>query len=190
MAGEVRTCTNCGNNQTTGDFCEKCGTRLPVVVAAPLVAAAPATPATAPVAAGVEQPVAYQQPAPPPYQYVAQPQYAPPREPGPFSKLFDLSFQGFITHDSLRVIFITTLGLLGVYWLFALIFGIVAAAKLEGYWCLGIFSSLALVSLMIIWTRVMMEMTMTVAKMREDIQKAEAARAAEAVAAATPKAKK
>jgi hypothetical protein len=112
---------------------------------------------------------------------------AAPRQPGPFSKLFDLSFQGFITHDSLRVIFTTTLGLLGAYWLFALIFGIVAAAKLQGYWCLGIFSSLALVSLMIIWTRVMMELTMTVSKMREDIQKVAEAKAAEA---AEPKAKK
>jgi hypothetical protein len=188
VAGEVRTCTNCGNNQAAGDFCERCGTRLPVVEAAPPVAAAPAAPATAaPVAVVTEQQAAYQQPAPPPYQYAAQPQMAAPRQPGPFSKLFDLSFQGFITHDSLRVIFTTTLGLLGAYWLFALIFGIVAAAKLQGYWCLGIFSSLALVSLMIIWTRVMMELTLTVSKMREDIQKVAEAKAAEA---AEPKAKK
>ena len=175
MAGEVRTCTNCGNKQAIGDFCERCGTRLPAAGSRTRrVAAGTCGPrdGCAGRRTAAEQQAAYQQPAPPPYQYAPQPQYAPPREPGPFSKLFDLSFQGFVTRDSLRVIFTTTLVLLGVYWFFALIFGIVAAAKFQGYWCIGIFSSLVLVSLMIIWTRIMMELTMTVSKMREDMQKA------------------
>jgi hypothetical protein len=188
VAGEVRTCTNCGNKQTAGDFCERCGTRLPVAEAKPPVAEALTAPVVAAqVVAGAGQQAAYQQPTPPPYQDATQPQYVAPRQPGPFSKLFDLSFQGFVTRDSLRVLFTTTLVLLGAYWLFALIFGIVAAAKLQGYWCLGIFSSLALVSLMIIWTRIMMELTMTVSKMREDIQQAAEAKAASTTA---PKAKK
>jgi ABC-type multidrug transport system fused ATPase/permease subunit len=156
VAGESRTCVNCGNEQPTGDFCARCGARL--------------SGATAPSAVGQA------------YQH-----YAVPRAPGPFSRLFDFSFQGFITRGSLRTIFVTTLVLLALYWLLALIFGIVAAAESNAFWCIGIFSSLFLVSLLILWTRVMMELTMTVAKMREDMEKA-AAEKAEGKAA--PKAKK
>jgi hypothetical protein len=187
VAGEVRTCANCGNKQAAGDFCERCGTRLPAAEATPPVVETPAAPTAAPVVAGTEQQAAYQQPSPPPYQQAAQPQYSPPREPGPFSKLFDLSFQGFVTRDSLRALFTTTLVLLGAYWLFALIFGIVAAAKFQAVWCIGIFSSLVLVTLMIIWTRIMMELTMTVSKMHEDMQQASEAKAPKNAA---PKVKK
>jgi hypothetical protein len=186
VAGEVRTCTNCGSQQAIGDFCERCGTRLPAPELVPIAAAAPVTTVAPPTGTPVpDVQAAYQQPAPPPYQYQAQPQYTAPRVPGPFSKLFDLSFQGFITRDSLRLIFTATLALLGLYWLFALIFGIVAAARFNAAWCIGIFSSLVLVSLMIIWTRIMMELTMTVSKMREDMEKAAEAKETEA-----PKTKK
>lgn len=37
MADVAKTCANCGNVQTAGEFCEKCGTRMPAT-------AAPATP--------------------------------------------------------------------------------------------------------------------------------------------------
>lgn len=178
MAGESRTCTNCGHPQASGAFCERCGTRLPELEVAQPAAAAP----PAPVAQSAPQ-----QDSAPPYQYAAQPQQAAPRVPGPFSKLFDLSFQGFVTRDSLRLLFVTTLVLLGVYWVFAFIFGIVAAVKLGGYWCLGIFSSLVLVTIMIIWTRILMELTMTVSEMKENTDKA-AKSAAEAGKKAAPKA--
>lgn len=201
MAGENRTCTNCGNQQASGAFCERCGTRLPELQAAqPAVEAPPAAPPApeptpAPVAPPAAPPasaapVASQQPSAPPYPYAAQPQPAVPRVPGPFSKLFDLSFQGFVTRDSLRLLFMATLILLGVYWVFALIFGILAAVKLQGYWCIGIFSSLVLVTIMIIWTRILMELTMTVTEMKADTEKAAsaAAEAAEAAKKAAPKA--
>jgi hypothetical protein len=203
VAGESRTCTNCGSIQAVGDFCERCGTRLPAPEAAPVVTSAPVTAApvapaaaapvpvaqasAAPAVMGADQQAAYQQPAPPPYQPQAQPQYVAPRMPGPFSKLFDLSFQQFITRDSLKLIFTVTLALLGIYWVLALIFGIVAAARFDASWCIGIFSSLALVSLLIIWTRIMMELTMTVSKMREDMEKAAQEKAAETEAPKTKK---
>jgi hypothetical protein len=144
VAGDSRTCTNCGDQQSIGNFCAKCGARLQGAAAVPGV-------------------------------------------PGPLRKLFDFSFQGYITRDSLRTIFVTTLFLLTLYWLLALIFGIIAAAEANAFWCIVIFSSFFLVSLMIIWTRIMMELTMTVSKIREDMEKAAEERAAETAA---PKAKK
>ena len=189
MAGDDRTCTNCGNQQSSGAFCERCGTRLPELeVAQPAVGAPPAP---APAAPPAPAPTAVQQPSAPPYQYAAPPQPAAPRVPGPFSKLFDLSFQGFVTRESLRLLFVTTLVLLGVYWVFAFIFGILAAVKLQGYWCIGIFSSLVLVTIMIIWTRILMELTTTVSEIKDDTEKAakaaaEAAEKASAIAESKP----
>ena len=111
MADEMRTCPNCGNTQAAGDFCEKCGTRMTDAAAeetsAPAqgTAAAPGAGPQTPPAPGTYQPGAYQpggyqqgayQPGgPPPYGYGPQQQYVPPREPGPWNKLFDFSFQGF-----------------------------------------------------------------------------------------------
>lgn len=183
MAGDTRTCTNCGSPQASGAFCERCGTRLPELeVAQPAVAAPPAPAPAAPAA-----PAATQQPSAPPYQYAAQPQPAAPKVPGPFDKLFDLSFKGFVTRDSLRLLFVATLVLLGAFWILALIFGILAAVKFQGYWCIVIFSSLVLVTVMIIWTRILMELTMTVSEIKEDTEKAAQA-AAEAAAEAAKKA--
>jgi len=144
VAAESRTCTNCHNQQSIGDFCAHCGARLP----------------------------------------------GGPGLPGgssPLRRLFDFSFQSYVTHDSMRTIFVTTLSLLALYWLLALIFGIVAAAEANAFWCIVIFSSFLLVSLMIIWTRIMMELTMTVSKIREDLERTTEEKVA---SAATPKAKK
>jgi hypothetical protein len=129
VAGESSTCTNCGNQQSLGGYCARCGARLPGASAA--------------IGIG-----------------------------SPLRRLFDFSFQGYVTRDSLRTIFVTTLFLLALFWLLALIFGIIAAAEANAFWCIVIFSSFLLVSLMIIWTRIMMELTMTVAKIREDLERA------------------
>lgn len=43
MTDPVKTCANCGHTQSSGDFCEACGTRLPAAV--PVPPAPPATPA-------------------------------------------------------------------------------------------------------------------------------------------------
>ena len=144
MAGEVRICTKCGNQQPSGDFCAACGAQLSGAMTTSQL-------------------------------------------PGPLRKLFDFSFQGYITRDSLRTIFVTTLFLLALFWLLTLIFGIIAAAEANAFWCIVIFSSFFLVSLMIIWTRIMMELTMTVARIREDLERAAEEKAAVPTA---PKAKK
>jgi hypothetical protein len=110
-----------------------------------------------------------------------------PQLPGPLKKLFDFSFQGYITRGSLRTIFVTTLFLLALFWLLALIFGIIAAAEANAFWCIVIFSSFFLVSLMIIWTRIMMELTMTVTKIREDLERAAEEKAAGSAASKVKK---
>ena len=38
MADVERTCANCGNVQASGDFCEKCGTRMPAAPVQPAAA--------------------------------------------------------------------------------------------------------------------------------------------------------
>ena len=168
MADVLRNCTNCGNAQSTGAFCEKCGARLPEPGAVPAGAAPqPGQPGTYPQTPGT------------PYQY------GPPQQPGPFSKLFDLSFQGFVTRGSLRTLYITTLALIGVYWVFTFIFSIVQAAKGAGWWALGIFSSLALVAVIVVWTRIMMELTMTVSKLSESAERTAQTQAAVAKPAAS-----
>lgn len=166
MADVVRTCTNCGNVQATGEFCERCGTRLPAVVAATVPTEIPPPAQGAPT----EQ-AAPAQGASAQHQYTPQPQYAAPKGPNPLERLFDLSFQGYVTRGSLRVLWISTLVLLGVFFLLSLIFFAVAAARIGAYWCIGIFATLALLPLLIGWTRVILELVMTVGKLREDVEK-------------------
>lgn len=202
MADVVRTCANCGNAQASGDFCERCGNRLPSVAAAAAAVPAAATAAAAAAVtaaanaaavdappavqsaayqvpppqgayqAGAYQPGAYPPGTPPPYGYGAQAQYAAPKEPSPFAKLVDLNFQGFVTRGSLKLLYVTTFILLGVFLVLSIIFFAIAADRVGAYWCIGIFSSLVVAALMIMWTRIMLELTMTVSKVREDSEKA------------------
>lgn len=161
MADVVRTCANCGNTQTVGDFCEKCGTRMPAAAAAPAApppaAAPPAAPtppaasATAPAAAAAAYtaarastppPTAPPASAPPSYaapQYGAPPQYAPQGQYGAaasgvppqygyapdrsgWGKLFDFSFQGFVTEGTLKTLYIINLAAIGLFVLFQIIY--------------------------------------------------------------------
>ncbi len=166
MADVVRTCTNCGNAQATGEFCERCGTRLPAVVAATApVETPPATQGAPTYQAAPAQSTSA------PYPYPPQAPYAVPKGPNPLEKLFDLSFQGYVTRSSLRVLWISTLILLGVFFVLSLIFFAIAAGKIGAYWCIGIFSTLALLPLLIGWTRVILELVMTVGKLREEVEK-------------------
>lgn len=159
MADVIRNCTNCGNSQLTGAYCATCGTRLPDTGAVPYA-----------LATQPDQPGDYPQ-----IIYVQIPgdshQYASPHKQGTLGRLFDTSFQGFVTRGSLRTLYVTTLVLLGVYWLFTFIFSIVAAVKAGGWWSLGIFSSIALVAVIVLWTRIMMELTMTISRLHENSEK-------------------
>lgn len=99
MADPIKTCTNCGQSQTTGDFCEGCGTRLPAAAAAtpPPYAAPPQYGAPPPGAPqyGAAQTGAY----PPPQAPYAPPQYAAPGPPRDdvWSGLGDFTFRRFPT---------------------------------------------------------------------------------------------
>ncbi len=122
MVDVVKTCANCGNTQTTGDFCEKCGTRMP--------AAAPVAPAAAAAAAAYSAPRPSTPPPAAPAGYAPQPQYgaAPPpqygysQERGGWSRLFDFSFQGFVTPGTLKTLYVINLALIVLYVLFNIIY--------------------------------------------------------------------
>jgi hypothetical protein len=181
VADVVRTCANCGNVQTSGDFCEKCGTRMPpAVAAAPAAAAAAYQAAPAPAA----QPAYSQQPgygAPPAGgQYGAQPAYtAPPaagqygyaapedpyrrREAGGWGKLFDLSFQGFVTPTTLKQIYFVVLGLIGAYVLFNIVLVAMFANRFS---IISFFISLFVAGLWFFLSRVFFELIATVMRMR------------------------
>lgn len=128
MTDPIKTCTNCGHSQPTGDFCETCGTRLPAAVAgaaapAGVTGAAPSAPTPPPYAPppqyGATQPGAPQYGAvptgayQPPQAPYASPQYAtaprPPRD-DVWGGLGDFAFRRFPTP-----------GLVGLAWILALI---------------------------------------------------------------------
>jgi hypothetical protein len=178
----MKTCPSCGNTQAAGDFCEKCGTRL-TAPATEGAAAAEASTAQAPPAQGAYQPGTYPQgtyapgayqpgaypPGPPPqYPYPGQAQYAPPREPGPWSKLFDLSFQGFITADTLKVLYFIVLGSIGVFFVFGIAWGFMINGKTGAMW---FFVTLAIAALLFFVTRIIFEMAATSLRVRENTEK-------------------
>jgi Domain of unknown function (DUF4282) len=172
----VRTCANCGNVQTSGDFCEKCGTRMPPAMAAASSAAAyqTAPPVTPPPA----QP-SYSQQAGYGATYGAQPGYsappagqygyAPPeeayrrRESGGWSKLFDSSFQGFVTPATLRAVYWIVLGLICLYVLFNIILVAMAGNR---FTIIAFFISLFAAALWFFIARVFFELVATVMRMR------------------------
>jgi hypothetical protein len=114
VADEPMTCANCGHAQTTGAFCEACGTKLP---AAAEVAATPlAEPASAPAAAPAAQPVTPPPPPPPG-------SYADITGKGFWAKFFDLSFGEFVTPSVIKVLFILFMVLIGLSFLGGVING-------------------------------------------------------------------
>jgi hypothetical protein len=169
VADVTRTCTNCGNAQATGDFCEKCGTRLPAAGAAATAQDATAKGATQP---GGDPQASPAQPGPAPSEQAAEPQLSGPKVPSWLPRVFDLSFEGFVTRGSIKVLYIASMVLVGIYFLLSFIFFVVMAARWDPAWCIGIFVNiLVVIPLAIGWTRVMLELTMTVSKLREDLEK-------------------
>jgi hypothetical protein len=193
VSDDKKTCANCGNTQAAGDFCEKCGTRFtpaaeeaapsteqaaqaaesatPPADEAAAAAGAPPAPSPVPPAPGTYQPGAYQPgayaPGAPPYPYPPQAQYAPPRPPGPWSKLLDTSFQGFLTAETLKTLWFIVLGIIGLYSLFGIIYGAIAAAKAGGWQCLWIFITLATAAFLFFISRMVFEMAATLLKLRD-----------------------
>ncbi len=203
MADFVKTCANCGNVQATGDFCEKCGTRMPAVatLAGPPTGTAGAVPGaeaaaaaagaaagqSAPGAPGVE-PVSAAAATPPPYtpppytaapQGQAGPQYGGPvsgsgvppygggpggpgypdydyaRDKGFFGRLFDLSFQEFITPSIIKILFIISMVVIALGFLGGVIFGFTQGA---GTGVLLLIGGLVYSFLMLLYVRVLLEL--------------------------------
>lgn len=190
MADVVRTCANCGNVQAAGDFCEKCGTRMPAPTAAePSVAAAaaagaaktaapPSSPPPGPPPGG-PPPSGPPPTSPPPYagrpqyappgQYGAQPQagapqygYAPDR--GGWGKLFDFSFQGFVTAGTIKTLYIINLALIGLYVLFNIIY---VAMTGNRYTVIQFFISLFVAAFWFFLSRVIFELMATAMRIRD-----------------------
>ena len=100
-------CPQCGHAQAGGDFCEVCGTRLAVAAGAGF---------SSPAGTGGPVPpsVAGGGPAgPPPYAQYQQPVYGGysggypgSSQPGFFARLFDFSFETFITPTIIKALFI------------------------------------------------------------------------------------
>ncbi len=181
MSDVARTCANCGNVQTSGDFCEKCGTRMPSASAAASAAAAGAAYQAARPSAPpppTAQPGYSQQPG---YgaQQGAQPGYgAPPagqygyaqaeepyrrRESSGWGKLFDSSFQGFVTPATLRAVYWIVLGLIGLYVLFNIILVAMAGNR---FTIIAFFISLFAAALWFFLARIFFELVATVMRMR------------------------
>ena len=135
MPDMPKICPQCAHGQAEGDFCEVCGTRLQAAAqAAPPVQPAyshpaPAAPPPAGAAAAYPPPVA--PPAgtgtPPPRPqytpgyYPPQAYQAPVAERGFFARLFDFSFESFITPTIIRILFIIYIVAVGLGALIAVI---------------------------------------------------------------------
>lgn len=166
MVDVEKTCANCGHTQVTGDFCETCGTRMPMAPAAEPVAqtvvpaaagaatgaaAAGTAGAGAAGAAGVAAAGAAAQagpvtasapaappPTPTPPPYTAQPQYGtPPPRRGFFERLFDFSFQEFITPTIIKALFIIAMVVIGVSVLGMIVAGFTGYGAVGIFWLIG-----------------------------------------------------
>jgi hypothetical protein len=172
---EVKTCANCGNTQATGDFCEKCGTRMP---AAPPPAASTAqygTPrASGPSTGG--QPTggqpSYSSPTygPPSYGppgYGSPPGYDYPRRKGFFSRLFDLSFEEFITPSIIKILFIISMIVIGLWVLGMIIFGF---ASLGAWGVIFLVGALIGGFLLLLYVRVILELFIVFFRIHDNTQ--------------------
>jgi hypothetical protein len=156
VADAVKTCANCGNTQATGDFCEKCGTRMPAAAPAPAPGPAPAYVAPQPYA---PQP---QYGAAPPPQYG----YAPPRDG--WGRLFDFSFQGFVTPGTLKMLYLINLALIGLYVLFNIILVSMAGNR---FTIIAFFISVFVAGFWFFLSRIIFELMATALRIRDKIDK-------------------
>ncbi len=181
MTDVMKSCASCGNTQAAGDFCEKCGNRLAAPAAeaaAPAATAAfqaPPAPAAYPPGAyapgayppGAYPPGAYPPGTQPPYGYA--PQYAPPREPGPWNKLFDLSFQGFVTPATLKVLYFIILGTIGLFFVFSIVWGFMFHDGAIG--AMWLFVTVAMTAFLFFMTRILFELVSTTLRHSGEVKK-------------------
>jgi len=158
VAEAMKTCANCGHMQATGDFCEACGSRLPVAEAAP-VATAP-TPPPPPPPPPTSPPYAGQ----PPYAYAPGP-YADVTSKGFWGRFFDFSFKSFVTPSLIKVLFIVFMVVIGLSVLGMIIMGFTMSAATGVFFLIGgiIYGFLAL-----LWARVVLEIVITFFRIHEN----------------------
>lgn len=124
----AKTCPQCGHAQAGGDFCEVCGTRLATAAAGfpPPGGAGGAVPPPPGAAPGPG--------APPPYAPYQPPVYgggyAGKSQPGFFARLFDFSFETFITPTIIKALFIIYLVVIALTAITLVIVGFTQSALL------------------------------------------------------------
>ena len=161
-----KTCPQCGHAQAAGDFCEVCGTRL---TPAATVGTPPpgATGAVPPPSGGLGAST------PPPYQPYIQPAYGgyssvPPKEPGFFARLFDFSFESFVTPSIIKVLFILYLVMVGL-----MAIGVVATGFMQST-VLGVFTLIIGVPvggfIMVLTGRVWLEIVIILFRINDNLE--------------------
>jgi Domain of unknown function (DUF4282) len=140
VADVEKTCAKCGHEQESGDFCQSCGTPLPVA-GTPATAVGPSTPPPAGSQAG----------------------YSGGR--GFWSRFFDFSFQEFITPSLIKVLFILAMIVIGLGVLGAIIFGFMVSA---GTGVFALIAALIYGFVMLLFARVGLEMIIVFFRIHED----------------------
>lgn len=188
MADVEKTCANCGHTQPTGDFCENCGTRMPMAPAAETAAPAgePVAQPGAPAAAGVAGVAATgagpvtasapagppPTPAPPPYAAQAQYGAAPPSPPPAagrsfWNRLFDFSFEEFITPTIMKVLYIIAMVVIGLSVLGMIVAGFTSYGGMGVFWLIGALIW-GFISLLV--ARVLLEMIVVFFRIRDNTE--------------------
>ena len=152
MAETERTCASCGHKQMAGEFCENCGTRMPPVVAS---------------AGGTQAPPPYGgqgQYGPPPAGYYPEPRL---RSSSFWSRLFDLSFEEFITPSLIKVLYVLAMVVIGLGVLGAIIMGFVNS----GAWgVLVLVMALIAGFVYLLVARVLLELTIIFFRIRDNTE--------------------
>ncbi|MCL5734668.1 MAG: DUF4282 domain-containing protein [Actinobacteria bacterium] len=185
-AGDMiaKTCAVCGHQQATGEYCEVCGTKLPMEgITTPGAAAGtlgtgasssgyappPGAPPQPGMGAGAPPQPGMAGGAPPPVSgYSPPPMYSPPpRGNGFWSRFFDLSFEHFITPSIIKVLFVIAvvvigLGVLGWIIIGFVSFGAVGIAILIGALVAGF--------IYLLLARVFLEMVVVFFRIRDDTE--------------------
>lgn len=148
----MKTCANCGNVQAGGEFCEKCGARLPALATAGSPPPSPAANASTGGggATGTQGARPYGGPpasGAPPHPYVER--------RGFFGRVFDLSFHEFITPSIIKVLFIISIVVIGLGVLALIITGFATGA---GTGVLFVIGGLIGGFLAILYVRVILEL--------------------------------
>jgi hypothetical protein len=126
----IKTCANCGHAQMTGDFCEKCGTRVSVAAAAAGGAVGAAAMGAAPNYTAAPGPASPSYGGRPPYGTPppGSPQYGYSQGGrGFWSRFFDFSFEEFITPSLVKALFIIAMVVIGLGVLAGIIMGFVSS---------------------------------------------------------------